>query len=114
MMANLLVLFLGGVILLAAVRSLRANRLKERYALVYIGVGLPFLALALWPDGLGTAADWVGIDYRTLSLLLVTVFFIVMNFKLLSIVSVQEKKLITLAQSLGELRSEVERGRSDG
>ncbi len=100
---NLIVLAIGATILLMAVRSLRAGRLKERYALVFILTGIPFLVLALWRDGVGFIADKLQIDYRTLALIAVTMFFMLMIFKLLSIVSVQERRITTLAQNVGLL-----------
>jgi len=100
---NLIVLILGATILLMAVRSLRAGRLKERYALIFVLTGLPFLVLALWRDGVGYLAGLLDIDYRTLALLGVTTFFMLMIFKLLSIVSVQERRITTLTQHVGIL-----------
>lgn len=100
---NLIVLALGATILLMAIRSLRAGRLKERYALIFVLTGLPFLGLALWRDGVGYIAQWLDIDYRTLALLGVTTFFMLMIFKLLSIVSVQERRITTLAQNMSIL-----------
>ena len=100
---NLIVLVLGATILLMAIRSLRAGRLKERYALIFVLTGLPFLVLALWRDGVGYIANILDIDYRTLALIGVTTFFMLMIFKLLSIVSVQERRITTLAQHVGIL-----------
>ncbi len=100
---NLIVLALGATILLMAIRSLRAGRLKERYALIFVLTGLPFLVLALWRDGVGYLANLLDIDYRTLSLIGVTTFFMLMIFKLLSIVSVQERRITTLAQNMSIL-----------
>ena len=100
---NLIVLALGAMILFMAVRSLRAGRLKERYALIFVLTGLPFLGLALWRDGVGYVADLLQIDYRTLALIGVTTFFMLTTFKLLSIVSVQERRITTLAQHVGIL-----------
>jgi len=100
---NLIVLVIGATILFMAIRSLRADRLKERYALIFFLTGIPFLALALWRDGVGFIADKLDIDYRTLALLAVTTFFMLMIFKLLSIVSVQERKITSLAQHVGIL-----------
>lgn len=100
---NLIVLALGATILLMAIRSLRAGRLKERYALIFVLTGLPFLVLAMWRDGVGYIAQWLDIDYRTLALIGVTTFFMLMIFKLLSIVSVQERRITTLAQNMSIL-----------
>jgi uncharacterized protein DUF2304 len=100
---NLIVLAIGATLLLMAIRSLRAERIKERYALIFVLTGLPFLLLALWRDAVGYLAEFLQIDYRTLALLGVTAFFMLMTFKLLSIVSVQERRITTLAQHVGIL-----------
>ncbi len=100
---NLIVLAIGATILFMAVRSLRADRLKERYAIIFVLTGLPFLILALWRDAVGYLANFLQIDYRTLALIAVTIFFMLMIFKLLSIVSVQERRITTLAQHVSIL-----------
>lgn len=100
---SLIVLVIGAVILILAVRSLRAGRLKERYALLFIFIGLPFVAMAVWRDAMGTIAHWLGIDYRTLALLLLATFVVIVNLKLLSLLSVQEQKINELAQRLAML-----------
>ena len=99
----LILLGIGGLLLLLSVRSLRAQRLKERYALLFVAVGLPFLGLALWPKAVGYIAGHVGIEYHTVVLLAVTTFFLLMNFNLLAIVSVQERRITHLAQIVGIL-----------
>ena len=97
---NLIVLAIGAAILILAVRSLRAGRLKERYALLYIFLGMPFLVLAVWREAMGWLAAWLDIDYRTLALMMVTTFVVIMNLKMLSLLSVQERKINELAQRL--------------
>jgi len=104
MMLAIILLGIGGLMLLLSLRSLRAQRLKERYALLFAAVGVPFLGLALWPDAVGYVAGLLGIQYQTVVLLAVTTFFLVMNFNLLAIVSVQERRITDLAQIVGILR----------
>ncbi len=98
MTLTLILLAIGAMLLLMAIRSLRAQRLKERHALLFALVGVPFLALAAWPNAVGWIASRLGIEYHTVLLLTVTTFFLVMNFKLLAIVSVQERRIACLAQ----------------
>ena len=76
MTLTLILLAIGFTLLFLAVRSLRSNRLNERYALVFVFVGLPFFGLAAWPDGVGWFAAWLGIEYQTILLLTVTTFFL--------------------------------------
>ena len=93
----------GGLLLFLAVRRMRAYKLRERYALVFGLLALPFLALAVWPDAIGWLASTLAIQYNTLALLGVTSFLVLAVFELLSIVSVQERKITALAQLVGIL-----------
>ena len=86
-----------------AVRRLRQYKLRERYALVFLLLGLPFAVLAAWPNAIGYLADLLDIHYQTVTLLCVTGFLTVMVFELLTIVSLQDQKISTLAQLVGIL-----------
>lgn len=105
---NLVLFILGGSVLIMAVRSLRAHRLKERYAIIFILTGLPFIGLSLWTNGVGYISQMLSIDYRTVSLVSVTFFFILMIFKLFSIVSVQERQITVLAQRIAVLTQKLQ------
>ena len=98
MTLTLILLVIGNTLLLMAIRSLRVQRLNERHALLFVAVGVPFLALAVWPDAIGWLSERLGIDYQTVLLLAVTTFFLVLNFNILSIVSTQERRITSLAQ----------------
>ena len=76
---NLILFVLGGGLLLLTLRSLRAHRLKERYVIIFILLGLPFIFLGFWTEGVGYIGKILGIDYRTISLLGVTFFFILLR-----------------------------------
>jgi hypothetical protein len=93
----------GGTLLLLAIRRLRTYKLRERYALLFVLIGLPFLGLAFWPDGVGWLAEKLKIQYNTLALIGVSVFLFLVVFELLTIVSVQEQRITTLAQLVGIL-----------
>ena len=97
-----LVLF-GGLLLALAVRRMRNYRLRERYALVFAVLAMPFIGLAVWPDGIGWVADKLNIQYNTLALLGVSSFLMLAVFELLSIVSVQDQKITALSQLVGIL-----------
>ncbi len=102
-MKSLILLLFGGALLLLAILRLRRYRLKERYALVFLLLGLPFFALAAWPSAVGRLADFLNVDYRTLTLLGVASVLAMMVFELLTIVSVQDQKITALAQLVGIL-----------
>jgi hypothetical protein len=103
LLKSLILLGFGVTVLLLAIYRLRRYRLKERYALMLIIVGAPFLVLAFWQNAVGNIAEVLGIQYTTFSLLCVTAFLFVMIFELLTIVSVQEQKINTLSQMVGLL-----------
>ena len=103
MLKSLILLILGGSLFTLAVRRLRQYKLKERYALVFLLLGLPFALLAAWPNAVGYFADLLEMDYRTITLLCVAGFLTIMVFELLTIVSVQDQKITTLAQHVGIL-----------
>jgi hypothetical protein len=103
MLKSLILLILGGSLFTLAVLRLRQYKLKERYALVFLLLGLPFALLAAWPNAVGYFADLLDMDYRTITLLCVAGFLTVMVFELLTIVSVQDQKITTLAQHVGIL-----------
>ncbi len=113
MTLTLILLAIGIMLLLMAVRSLRAQRLKERHALLFVAVGVPFLALAIWPDAVGWMAARLGIEYQTVLLLAVTTFFLVVNFNLLSIVSVQERRIACLAQMVAVMAQKLHADRAE-
>jgi hypothetical protein len=100
---SLILLILGGSLFTLAVLRLRQYRLKERYALVFLLLGLPFVLLAAWPNGVEFAANILGIHYQTVALISVTSFLLLAVFELLTIVSTQDQKINELAQLVGIL-----------
>lgn len=86
-----------------AVLRLRQYRLKERYALVFLLLALPFVVLAAWPNGVSYVAEILGIQYQTVALIGVTAFLTLAVLELLTIVSVQDQKISSLAQLVGIL-----------
>ncbi len=93
----------GGTLLLLAVRRLKQFKLKERFTLLFLLLGLPFLILAVWPRGVEYLAGITHINQQTVMLLCVSIFLILIVFELLTIVSVQDQKITTLAQMVGIL-----------
>lgn len=95
---TLILLGIAAVLLVFAFRSLRAQRLKERYVLLFLITGLPFFALAMWPDAIVWLSHTLEIEKPTLLVLCVSVYFLLTTFELLSIVSVQDRKIAALGQ----------------
>jgi len=110
MFLKLILLTIGASLLLLAVRRLSRYRLKERYTLVFVFIGTPFLALALWPDAIGRLADMLDIQYHTFIILCVVAFFLLAILELLTIVSIQDRKIANLAQIVGILMSHQNNG----
>jgi hypothetical protein len=100
---SLILVAFGGSLLLLAVRRLRQFRLKERFVLLFLFLGLPFLVLAVWPRSVEILSGITRIEQPTVMLLGVSVFLILTVFELLTIVSVQDRKITTLAQMVGIL-----------
>jgi hypothetical protein len=96
----------GAMLIFMALRSLRAHRLKERYALLVGLMGLPFVGLAAWPDAVVYLSEKMNIEKPTLLLMALAGFLIIMIIQLLSLVSVLERKVTTLAQMLGTMNSD--------
>ena len=106
MIRTIILAVFGGMLMLFALRSLRAHRLKERYALLIGLMGLPFVGFALWPDAIVYLAEKMAIEKPTLLVMALAGFLIIMIIQLLSLVSVLERKVTTLAQMLGTLNSD--------
>jgi small-conductance mechanosensitive channel len=103
MIARIILICFGTTVLLVAVRRMRSYRLKERHMILFTLMGLPFLVLAIWPAGVGWVALRLGVEYHTVSMLCIAAFLILMVFELLTIVSLQDRKIATLAQVVGIL-----------
>lgn len=103
MIRTIILAVFGVTLFILAVRSLRAQRLKERYVLLFLAVSAPFLVLAAWPDGVVWLTQRLEIEKPTVLVLGLSAFVILMLFELLSIISVQERKIAALAQVVGLL-----------
>lgn len=111
MIRTLILLIFGGLLLWKAMRNLRKQKLKEKYALLFAGCALPFVTLAVWPDGIVAVSDFLGIEKATLLVMSLSIFALLMIFELLKIVSVQDRKITTLAQEATLLRDELKKMR---
>jgi hypothetical protein len=101
---SLILVAFGLMLLLLAVRRLRHYRLKERYALLFLFLGLPFLILAVWPAAIDSVAHLLRIQYFTVMLLAISAFLILTVFELLTIASRQDQRISTLAQMVAILQ----------
>lgn len=96
-------------LLLFVVEAIRRGRLKERYALLWLGASAVLLLLSLarpWVDWLAVA---LGIRYGTSLIFLMAFFFlllIVLHYSL--VISEQSEVTKRLAQRLALLEAEIE------
>jgi hypothetical protein len=107
MTRSIILLLFGFTVFYLALRSLRAHRLKERYVLLLLLVGAPFVVLSFWPDAIVWISDKLSIEKPTVLVLALAGFVVLIVFELLSIVSVQERKIATLSQMVGLLNKEL-------
>jgi hypothetical protein len=87
------------LLLSVTVELIRRNRLREDYALLWLGGGLLMLLLSLWPGGIGLLARLTGAVYPPSAIFLaaiVTIVWLLLHFSV--IVSTLTARLIRLAQ----------------
>jgi hypothetical protein len=99
------------LLLLVVLELIRGRRLKERYALLWLGTGLALLVLSLWRGGLNTMAGWLGIESYPPAILfaIAILFVIVVLLHYSTVLSSLTDDNVRLAQEVGLLR---ERSRS--
>jgi len=102
----------GGLIAVGfMVELLRRRQLKEKYAVLWLLVGLVMLVIAAWPPLLDDVARATGVKSGpNLLLFVATLVLIVVCVHLSWEVSRLEDKTRALAEEVGLLRLEVEQG----
>lgn len=104
MIRTAILLLFGGAMLILTLRRLREHRLMERHVLVFLLTGLPFLILGVWPDGIIMVSNFLDIERYTVIVLALACFTLLMMLEMLTIISVQERRITTLAQMVGILQ----------
>ena len=104
---SIILVAFGGLLLFLAIRRLRQQRLKERYVLLFLAAGLPFLVLAAWPVVLVEVSKLLNMNHGTVQLMAVAGFLIIIVLELLCIVTVQGNRISVLAQQVGILTAEM-------
>jgi hypothetical protein len=95
--------------LLFILRLVRHRRIRGKYALLWVTVGLLLGAFALFPDVLVPISDWVGIGYEPATFFLAAIAFLFLlvvhySFEL----SRLEERTRTLAEEVALLRARQE------
>lgn len=119
-----LVAILGSILFLLFIFELiRRKQLKEAYALIWVIMGLAFLTLSCWLQGLHYLSELAGIFYAPATLFLVmllTQTLILIQFSV--VISRQSDKIRSMAQEIALLNErlrkmarhgEVKKGESD-
>jgi hypothetical protein len=107
-MIRTIVLLVFGLLLVGmSVRSLRQLRMQERFMLLFFVTGLPFLTLAIWPDLIVWLSEQMDMEKPTLMVFCLGAFTILLLLKLFSIISVQQRQITTLAQTVGMLQQKL-------
>jgi hypothetical protein len=86
---------------------LRQHQLRSKYALLWLGIGIVLVPLAVFPGVLNTVADWLGVAYPPAAFLFLAVgflFFVVVHFSWE--LSRLERRVRTLAEEIALLRAE--------
>ena len=89
---------------------IRRKKLKEAYALIWLIMGIFFIILASWVQGLAYISKLIGIVYAPATLflfLLITVILILIQFSV--IISKQTDKIKNLTQELALLKEKMSR-----
>jgi hypothetical protein len=94
------------LLLLIVLELIRGRRLKERYALLWLGTGIVLLVLSAWRGGLNKIAGWLGVEtYPPAILFAVAVLFvIVVLLHYSTVLSRMTDDNVRLAQEVGLLR----------
>jgi hypothetical protein len=101
-------------ILLLILELVRRRRLVERYALLWMGVALILLVLAIWTQGLEVIADAMGIEQPANAIFILAfglVFLLLLNFSVATSRLSEEAKI--LAQETARLEQELRVARGD-
>ena len=89
---------------------IRRKKLKEAYALIWLIMGIAFIVLASWVQGLAYISKLIGIVYPPATLflfLLVTLILILIQFSV--IISKQTDKIKSLTQEFALLKEKFEK-----
>jgi hypothetical protein len=107
--AQLLVMAIVLFSLLFILRLVRQRKLKGKYALLWVGVGVFLLAFAIVPDVLVPIADWVGIAYEPAVFFLAAIAFLFLMVVHFSFeLSRTEERTRILAEEIALLKAQVE------
>jgi hypothetical protein len=95
----------SGVVLIALFEMLRRHRLREKYAVLWFGVAVGVLTVAIFPGLLTGLADLVGVEVPVnLLFFLASLFLLVLTLQHSYELGRLEEKTRVLAEEVGLLR----------
>lgn len=91
-------------------RVLRSGRLREKYAVLWIIVGIMVVVVGLWPGLLSTLAVWLGVQVPSNLLFFLSIVLLLgVTLHLSLAVSKLEDQTRTLSEEVAILRQRIER-----
>jgi len=99
--ARLIISFIGVLLLIFVIRSVRSKRLKEEYALLWIFMSVVLVVAPLLIDLIDTVSFAIGIDYPPALLIVVTLLcFVLIFFQMSVTISRFSEQIRKLSQEL--------------
>jgi len=108
---NKIRLFMGAVSFLhlyITLESVRRNRLKERYALLWVGTGLVLLGFAVYPNVIGWLVQITGMHYTSAIMVVLFAFMILIAFHVSLVLSKNESDRRLFAHRIAFLELRLE------
>ncbi len=96
------------LILYTTMEAIRRNRLKERYALLWVFTSMAFFGLAIYPDIIAVATSLLGMHYTSAILVTVFAFVMLVAFHVCITLSRNEDDRRDLAQKVAHLQRRIE------
>jgi hypothetical protein len=107
--AQVVVMALVAFSLLFILRLVRQRKLRGKYALLWVGVGVLLFGFAIVPDILVPIADWVGVAYEPAVFFMVAIAFLFLMVVHFSFeLSRSEERTRVLAEEVALLRSRMD------
>lgn len=101
------------IFLLFIIELIRKRKISEAYSILWLFMGVAFLALSIWRYGLELFSSWIGIAYPPAALLLVMIMSVILILVQVSIIiSKHTEKIKTLTQNLALAKIELEKLRN--
>jgi len=100
------------LLILVVLELIRARRLKERYAILWLVTGVALLVLSAWRGGLNTIAGWLGVSGYPPAILFAaaTLFIILVLLHYSTVLSKLTDESVILAQKVALLEQRLEEG----